>query len=170
MVQIAQCLGLRVSEIAALQWGTTFDFDKNQLLVQRSFVNGRVDDVKDRIFPGLCSFALVPDRDRSEVEHPSCAYGRRLGPLLIPRTNRPILSHRNPKAASSPLGLLCGGMSDLWGPHLVSGVTRIRKTGNGVRMLLHETRVKNSGKYGGHRLAHVPSHVSFVAGREQELR
>ena len=45
MVQIAQCLGLRVSEIAALQWDD-FDFDKNQLLVQRSFVNGRVDDVK----------------------------------------------------------------------------------------------------------------------------
>jgi integrase len=45
MVQIAQCLGLRVSEIAALQWDD-FDFDKNQLLVQRSFVNGRVDHVK----------------------------------------------------------------------------------------------------------------------------
>jgi integrase len=30
MVQIAQCLGLRVSEIAALQWDD-FDFDKNQL-------------------------------------------------------------------------------------------------------------------------------------------
>jgi hypothetical protein len=45
MVQIAQCLGLRVSENAALQWDD-FDFDKNKLLVQRSFVNGSVDDVK----------------------------------------------------------------------------------------------------------------------------
>src|SRR3984885_10762349 len=45
MVQIAQCLGLRVSEIAALQWDD-FDFEKHQLLVQRSFVDGRVDDVK----------------------------------------------------------------------------------------------------------------------------
>ncbi len=45
MVYIAQCLGLRVSEIAALQWDD-FDFEKNQLLVQRSFVSGRVDDVK----------------------------------------------------------------------------------------------------------------------------
>jgi integrase len=45
MVQIAQCLGLRVSEIAALQWDD-FDFEKNQLLVQRSFVSGRVDHVK----------------------------------------------------------------------------------------------------------------------------
>jgi integrase len=45
MVYIAQCLGLRVSEIAALQWDD-FDFEKNQLLVQRSFVDGRVDEVK----------------------------------------------------------------------------------------------------------------------------
>jgi integrase len=44
MVQIAQCLDLRVSEIAALQWDD-FDFDKNQLLVQRRFLNGGVDDV-----------------------------------------------------------------------------------------------------------------------------
>jgi integrase len=45
MAYIAQCLGLRVSEIAALQWDD-FDFEKNQLLVQRSIVNGSVDDVK----------------------------------------------------------------------------------------------------------------------------
>ena len=45
MVIVAQCLGLRVSEIAALQW-EDFDFDKSLLLVQRSFVNGRIDDVK----------------------------------------------------------------------------------------------------------------------------
>jgi integrase len=45
MVYIAQCLGLRVSEIAALRWDD-FDFDKSQLLVQRSFVDGRTDEVK----------------------------------------------------------------------------------------------------------------------------
>ena len=45
MIYIAQCLGLRVSEIAALRWDD-FDFDKNQLLVQRSFVDGRTDEVK----------------------------------------------------------------------------------------------------------------------------
>jgi integrase len=45
MVLVAQCLGLRVSEIAALQW-EDFDFDRSLLLVQRSFVNGRIDDVK----------------------------------------------------------------------------------------------------------------------------
>jgi len=45
MVIVAQCLGLRVSEIAALQW-EDFDLEKNLLLVQRSFVSGHVDDVK----------------------------------------------------------------------------------------------------------------------------
>ena len=45
MVIIAQCLGLRVSEIAGLKW-EDFDFERRQLLVQRSIVNGRVDDVK----------------------------------------------------------------------------------------------------------------------------
>ena len=45
MVIIAQCLGLRVSEIAGLKWAD-FDFERGQLLVQRSIVNGRVDDVK----------------------------------------------------------------------------------------------------------------------------
>ena len=54
MAYIAQCLGLRVSEIVALRWDD-FDFEKNQLLVQRSIVNGQVDDVKTRILSGLCS-------------------------------------------------------------------------------------------------------------------
>ena len=45
MVLVAGCLGLRVSEILALQWGD-FDLVGNTLLVQRSVVHGRVDDVK----------------------------------------------------------------------------------------------------------------------------
>jgi len=45
MVVVAQCLGLRVSEITGLQWGD-LDTERRQLLVQRSIVNGRVDDVK----------------------------------------------------------------------------------------------------------------------------
>ncbi len=45
MVVAAQCLGLRVSEITGLQWGD-LDTERRQLLVQRSIVNGRVDDVK----------------------------------------------------------------------------------------------------------------------------
>jgi integrase len=45
MVLIAGCLGLRVSEIVALQW-QDFDFQGLTLLIQRSVVHGRVGDVK----------------------------------------------------------------------------------------------------------------------------
>jgi integrase len=45
MVIVAQCLGLRVSEIVALKWGD-FDFVNRTLLVQRSSVQCRVDSVK----------------------------------------------------------------------------------------------------------------------------
>ena len=45
MVLVAQCLGLRVSEILGLQWGD-FNFEDGSVLVQRSVVGGRVDDVK----------------------------------------------------------------------------------------------------------------------------
>ena len=36
----------------------------------------------------------------------------------------------------------CGAAPGVW-------CNQDQKTGNGVRMLLHDTRVKNSGKYGG---------------------
>jgi integrase len=45
MVLVAQCLGLRVSEILGLQW-CDFSFENRSVLVQRSVVGGRVDDVK----------------------------------------------------------------------------------------------------------------------------
>jgi integrase len=45
MVLMAQCLGLRVSEIMALKW-SDFDFEALTLLVQRAIVHGRVDEVK----------------------------------------------------------------------------------------------------------------------------
>jgi integrase len=45
MVLVAECLGLRVSEILGLQWGD-FNFENRSVLVQRSVVGGRVDDVK----------------------------------------------------------------------------------------------------------------------------
>jgi integrase len=45
MVLIGQCLGLRASEIMGLQWGD-FDFKKGTVLIQRSVVQGRVDEVK----------------------------------------------------------------------------------------------------------------------------
>jgi len=45
LVLIAGCLGLRVSEIAALKW-RDFDFSGLTLLIQRSVVHGRFGDVK----------------------------------------------------------------------------------------------------------------------------
>jgi integrase len=45
MVLVAGCLGLRVSEIVALQW-SDFDFSALTLLVQRSIVHGRVGEAK----------------------------------------------------------------------------------------------------------------------------
>jgi integrase len=45
MVLIAGCLGLRASEIVALQW-RDFDFSGRTLLIQRSVVHGRMGDVK----------------------------------------------------------------------------------------------------------------------------
>jgi integrase len=45
MVLVAQCLGLRISEILGLQWGD-FNFEKRTVLVQRGVVGGRVDEVK----------------------------------------------------------------------------------------------------------------------------
>ena len=51
MVLIAGCLGLRVSEIVALQW-RDFDFPGLTLLIQRSIVHGRVGGREDRVFAG----------------------------------------------------------------------------------------------------------------------
>jgi integrase len=45
MVIVAQCLGLRVSEIVALVW-SDFDFINSSVLVQRSIVHGHVGAVK----------------------------------------------------------------------------------------------------------------------------
>jgi integrase len=45
MVVVAQCLGLRVSEIIALKWEDV-DFEKLSLFVRRSVVHGQVDEVK----------------------------------------------------------------------------------------------------------------------------
>jgi integrase len=45
MVLVAQCLGLRVSEVMALQW-SDFNFPHLTVRVQRGIVHGRVDEVK----------------------------------------------------------------------------------------------------------------------------
>ena len=45
MVMVAQCTGLRISEILGLQWGD-FNFEDHTFMVQRSSVGGRIDAVK----------------------------------------------------------------------------------------------------------------------------
>jgi integrase len=45
MVQLAMCLGLRVSEVLALKW-SDFDFENLTLEVVRGVVHGRISDVK----------------------------------------------------------------------------------------------------------------------------
>jgi integrase len=45
MVQVAMCLGLRVSEVLALKW-SDFDFENLTLEVVRGLVHGRISDVK----------------------------------------------------------------------------------------------------------------------------
>jgi integrase len=45
MVLVAQCLGLRVSEIVGLQW-PDFDFERMAVSITRSVVRGRVGEVK----------------------------------------------------------------------------------------------------------------------------
>jgi integrase len=58
MVLTAQCLGLRTSEVMALQW-SDFDFENLMLRVQRGIVHGRVDDVKTEY--SLDDLPLDPD-------------------------------------------------------------------------------------------------------------
>lgn len=54
MVLVAQCTGLRVSEVLALQW-RDFDFSNATLRITRAVVNGRVSTLKTE-----CSADLLP--------------------------------------------------------------------------------------------------------------
>ena len=88
MVVVAQCLGLRVSEIMGLQWGD-FDFESGSALVQRSVVHGCVGDVKTEY-----SRDRVPlDAELIEVLKAHEARSVTTGPedwvFANPRTGRP---------------------------------------------------------------------------------
>lgn len=87
MVLIAGCLGLRVCEIAALQW-SDFDFPDSTVLVQRSIVHGHVGESKTEY-----SRDYVPlDKRLAEaiLEHRQRSYATAEGWLFAnPKTSRP---------------------------------------------------------------------------------
>jgi len=145
MVIVAQCLGLRVSEIAALQW-QDFDFERQQLLVQRSIVSGNVDDVKTEY-----SRDHVPLHD-SLVEV-LLAWSKEALPtkegwvFASALTNRPYHPAEIQKRHIRPAGLClvacprCGAGVGVW-------CSQDRPTPNGKRLLIHDERQAVAGKYG----------------------
>ena len=155
MVYIAQCLGLRVSEIAALQWDD-FDFDKNQLLVQRSFVSGRVDDVKTEYSQDYVP--LHPSLTEIVREWAKQAVSTEAGWVFAnPVTKRPYHPTEIQKRHLRPAGCClvacpkCAAALGAWcrqnGP-----------TPNGKRPLIHDERSKEAGRYnalGWHTFRHT---------------
>ena len=164
MVYIAQCLGLRVSEIAALQWDD-FDFEKNQLLVQRSFVSGRVDDVKTEysqdyvpLHPSLTKIVLAWSKQAVPTAE---------GWVFCEPDDEPTVpSDRDPEAASSPFGMLRGRVSDV---RCSSGCVVLAGSAHRERQAGSDSRhtQDRGGEARRDRLAHVPPHVPFVAGRDR---
>ena len=123
MVYIAQCLGLRVSEIAALQWDD-FDFEKNQLLVQRSFVSGRVDDVKTEysqdyvpLHPSLTEIVLEWSKEAVPTEE---------GWVFANPDHEPaVLPDGDPEAAHSACRMLPGGVPEVRCRGRASGASKV---------------------------------------------
>ena len=155
MVYIAQCLGLRVSEIAALQWDD-FDFEKNQLLVQRSFVSGRVDDVKTEysqdyvpLHPSLSEIMLEWSKEATATEEGWV--------FANPITKKPYFPTEIQKRHIRPAGCClvacpeCGAGIGVW-------CKQDRPTPNGKRLLVHEKRQAAAGKHatiGWHTFRHT---------------
>jgi integrase len=155
MVYIAQCLGLRVSEIAALQWDD-FDFDKNQLLVQRSFVSGRVDDVKTEysqdyvpLHPSLTEIVLAWAKEATATEEGWV--------FANPITKRPYHPTEIQKRHIRPAGCClvgcpkCGSTVGVW-------CRQEEPTPNGKRLPVHGERIEAAGKYatlGWHTFRHT---------------
>lgn len=155
MAYIAQCLGLRVSEIAALRWDD-FDFDKNQLLVQRSFVDGWTDEVKTEysqdyvpLHPALSEIVrgwskeAVPSEDDWVFANPI--------------TNQPYFPTSIQKRHIRPAGCCLVEC-----PECAAGVGVWCKqnypTPNGKRLLIHDTRQVAAGKFanlGWHTFRHT---------------
>ncbi len=141
MVIVAQCLGLRVSEIAALQW-QDFDFERQQLLVQRSIVNGRVDDVKTEysrdhvpLHESLVEVLLEWSKKALPTEEGWV--------FASPLTNRPYHPTEIQKRHIRPAGCClvecpkCNASCGVW-----------CRDGQGERTAIHEERWASAGKYG----------------------
>ena len=155
MAYIAQCLGLRVSEIAALQWDD-FDFEKNQLLVQRSIVNGKVDDVKTEysqdyvpLHPSLTEVVLGGSKESVPTEEGWV--------FANPITEKPYFSTEIQRRHLRPAGWClvecpkCGAGSGVW-------CRQDRPTPNGARLPIHKERRTAAGKYssiGWHTFRHT---------------
>lgn len=107
MVRIAGTLGLRISEIMGLQW-KDFDFDNATLMVQRSVVHGRVDDVKTEY-----SNDLMP-LDETLVSHLRQFRGQAVveqeSPWLFanPATGKPYHQEEIQKNYLRPIGTALG--------------------------------------------------------------
>ena len=145
MVQIAQCLGLRVGEIAALQWDD-FDFQKHQVLVQRSFVSGRVDDVKTEYSHDYVP--LHPSLTKIVLDWVKLAVPTEEGWVFAnPMTNRPYHPTEIQKRHLRPSGCClvecpaCGSMPGVW-------CSQGEPTANGKRVPIHEARKVAAGKLG----------------------
>ena len=155
MVYIAQCLGFRVSEIAALQWDD-FDFKKNQLLVQRSFVSGRVDDVKTEYSQDYVP--LHPLLTEIVLEWSKEAVRRKKAGLCQSSNGATVSSHGDSKAASTPFGMLRGGVPEVRCGSRCLVLARSSDTERGP--VTDSRRAQGCGrKVRRNRLAHLPPHV-----------
>ena len=155
MAYIAQCLGLRVSEIAALQWDD-FDFEKNQLLVQRSIVNGQVDDVKTEysqdyvpLHSSLTEVILGGTKESVPTEEGWV--------FANPITEKPYFPTEIQRRHLRPSGWClvdcpkCGADVGVW-------CRQDKPTGNGARLPIHKERRAAAGKYssiGWHTFRHT---------------
>jgi len=155
MAYIAQCLGLRVSEIAALQWDD-FDFEKNQLLVQRSIVNGNVDDVKTEysqdyvpLHPSLTEVVSEWSKESVPTEEGWV--------FANPITEKPYFPTEIQRRHIRPAGWClvecpkCGAGAGVW-------CNQSKPTPNGARLPIHKERRAAAGKYssiGWHTFRHT---------------
>jgi integrase len=145
MVIIAQCLGLRVSEIAALQW-QDFDFERQQLLVQRSIVNGQVDDVKTEysrdhvpLHESLVKILLEWSKQALPTEE-----GWVFASALTEKPYHPTeiqKRHIRPAGCCLVICPKCSADSGVW-------CRQDRPTPNGGRLAIHKERWANAGKFG----------------------